>query len=42
MQDLHGCCFYDGILDPQEPIVRNIHATANYIGEAKRLADVKE
>ena len=29
MQDLHGYCFYDGILDPQEPIVRDIHATAN-------------
>ena len=41
MQDLHGSVFYDGILDPQEPIVRDIHATAGYIKEAERLADTK-
>ena len=41
MQDLHGSVFYDGILDPQEPIVRDIHATADYIRDAERLADAK-
>ena len=41
MQDLHGSVFYDGILDPQEPIVCNIHATADYIRDAERLADIK-
>ena len=40
MQDLHGSVFYDGILDPEEPIVRDIHATADYIRDAKRLAGV--
>lgn len=40
MQDLHGSVFYDGILDPQEPIVRDIDATADYIRDAERLADV--
>ena len=40
MQDLHGSVFYDGILDPQEPIVRDIHATADYIRDTERLADV--
>ena len=39
MQDLHGSCFYDGILEPQEPIIRDIHATAGYIRDAERLAD---
>ena len=40
MQDLHGSVFYDGILDPQEPIVRDINATADYIRDAERLAVV--
>ncbi len=40
MQDLHGSCFYDGILDPEEPIIRDIQATADYIRNAERLADV--
>ena len=38
MQDLHGSCFYDGILEPEEPIVRDIHATAGFIRDAERLA----
>ena len=35
--------FYDGILDPQEPIVRDnrVHATAEYIRDAERLANAK-
>ena len=40
VQDLHGSVFYDSILDPQEPIVRDIHATADYSRDAERLADV--
>ena len=40
MQDLHGSCFYDGILDPQEPIIWDIEATADYIRDAERLADI--
>ncbi len=39
MQDLHGSCFYDGILEPQEPIIRDIHATADYIRDAAAAAD---
>ena len=39
MQDLHGACFYDGILEPEEPIIRDIHAIADYIRDAERLAD---
>ena len=38
MQDLHGSVFYDGILEPEEPIIRDIHATADYIRDAERLA----
>ena len=38
MQDLHGSCFYDGVLEPEEPIVRDIEATADYIRDAGRLA----
>ena len=38
MQDLHGSCFYDGILEPEEPIVRDIEATADYVRDAGRLA----
>ena len=40
MQDLHGSCFYDGILDPEEPIIRDIEATAEFIRDAERLADI--
>lgn len=38
MQDLHGSAFYDGVLEPEEPIIRDIHATAAYIQDAERLA----
>ncbi len=38
MQDLHGSCFYDGILGPEDPIVRDIEATADYVRDAGRLA----
>ena len=38
MQDLHGSCFYDGILEPEEPIIRDIHDTEVYIRDAGRLS----
>lgn len=38
MQDLHGTCFYDGICEPEEPIIRDIHETAEYIRDAETLA----
>ena len=38
MQDLHGSCFYDGVCEPEEPIIQDIHATAAYIDDAERLA----
>ena len=38
MQDLHGSAFYDGVLEPEEPIIRDIHATADYLRDAERLA----
>ncbi len=41
MQDLHGSCFYDGILDPQDLTVHDIYATADYIRDAERPPDVK-
>lgn len=38
MQDLRGTCFYDGICEPEEPIIRDIHETAVYIRDAETLA----
>ena len=38
MQDLHGTCFYDGICEPEEQVIRDIHATADYIRDAEALA----
>ena len=38
MQDLHETCFYDGICEPEDQIVRDIHATADYIRDAEALA----
>ncbi len=35
--DLHGRCFYDGICEPEEPIIR---ATAAYINDAKAIANL--
>jgi hypothetical protein len=40
MQDLHGSCFYDGICEPEEPIIQDIRAAATYIDDAERLAGV--
>ena len=41
MQDLHGACFYDGVCEPEEEIIRDIHATADYIRDAERLAEAE-
>ena len=38
MQDLHGSCFYDGILEPEQPIIRDIRDTEIYIRDAELLA----
>ncbi len=40
MQDLHGACFYDGIVEPEEPITNDIRATSQYIQDAKTLAGI--
>ena len=37
---LHGECFYTGICEPIEDVVRLIHETADYIRDAERLAEV--
>ena len=38
MQDLHGSCFYDGILEPEEPTIRDIRDTEIYIRDVEGLA----
>ena len=35
---LHGACFYDGICEPIDDIVDEIHQTAAYIEQAEALA----
>ncbi len=35
---LHGACFYDGVLEPEEDIKRDVRATIAYIEEAERAA----
>ena len=37
--DLHGDCFYYGLCDPVENIIRMIRETEGFIAEAVRLAD---
>ena len=32
---LHGACFYDGILEPAEDIIRDVRDTIQYIREAE-------
>ena len=36
---LHGACFYDGILEPAEDIIRDVRETLDYIHDAEALAD---
>ena len=35
---LHGACFYDGVLEPMEDIIRDIQETAEYIRDAEAMA----
>ena len=38
MQDLDITCSYEGICEPEEPIIRDIHETAEYLRDAEALA----
>ena len=35
---LHGACFYDGVLEPEDDIIRDVRETIGYIEEAERTA----
>jgi hypothetical protein len=35
---LHGACFYDGILDPEDDIIRDVQETIEYIQSAETMA----
>ena len=35
---LHGACFYDGILDPEDDIIRDVRETIDYIQTAETMA----
>ncbi len=35
---LHGACFYDGILEPAEDIIRDVRETIDYIQDARAIA----
>ena len=37
---LHGGCFYNGLCDPIEDTERRIRETADYIGDAERMAGI--
>jgi hypothetical protein len=37
---LHGACFYDGILEPEDDIVADVRETLEYIQEAEAMAEV--
>ena len=37
---LHGACFYDGILEPEDDIIADVRETLEYIQEAEALARV--
>ena len=37
---LHGGCFYNGLCDPLEDTERRIRETADYIGDAERMAGI--
>lgn len=37
---LHGACFYDGILEPQDDIIADVRETVEYIQEAQAMARV--
>ena len=35
---LHDACFYDGILEPAEDIIRDVRETVEYISDAESMA----
>ena len=35
---LHGACFYDGILEPEADIIRDVRGTIDFIRDAEELA----
>ncbi len=35
---LHGACFYDGILEPEDDIIADVRDTIDYIQEAEAMA----
>ncbi len=35
---LHGACFYDGILEPEDDIIADVKETLEYIQEAEAMA----
>lgn len=37
---LHGACFYDGILEPEDDIIADLRETLDYIQEAEAMAAV--
>ncbi len=37
---LHGACFYDGILEPEDDIIADVRETLDYIQEAEAMAQV--
>ena len=39
---LHGSCFYDGICEPEDELIKDIRDTADYIRDAERLAESQE
>ena len=37
---LHGRCFYDGVLDPEEAVIADVRETIEYIRNAEAMAVV--
>lgn len=35
---LHGACFYDGILEPEEDIIADVQETVDFIRDAEEMA----
>ena len=36
---LHGACFYDGVLEPEDDIIRDVRQTIEYIQTAEAMAE---
>ena len=39
---LHGACFYDGILEPEEDIIADVQETIDYIRDAEEMVAKRE